>query len=473
MIDAPLRRRLVALLWLCFLARGLYYAGAIPLWEGVDEFAAFGSIHAVADGDLIPGPSRKLSREIDESLKFVPMPRSFVAHPAITHDDFWKLEPAERDRLTAELRAIPESRQGQPGTQHLQPLPKAPLYAWIMAPAYSLARSWQLLNRVFLLRILNVLMASIALPLAYLLARIFLETDAAAICATAAFAAVPQMMFNISHIGSESLVLVLTTALAVAAVRFRTHRPVGMLIIVAVSALLIPLLLLPSPPPAVSGQTVLGAVLQMDWIRAADFAWHSQIWFGNASFLGLRSWVYDIMLLMFLVGLFGVARSWKRNGYPVLALLVLQAMFVAAIAWYGIAVFRATGNSLPPGWYLSALAASECALLVYGFRALSPAAMAIPGFLFATLDVYGSHVVLIPYYTGLISFSPTGRLAAFPLARWSYVVFDRLAFNKPEWLGSFTFSGLWAVYVIATCTLAGIAVWAAGVGRLDVWPSTE
>ncbi len=473
MIDAPLRRRLVLLLWLCFVVRGLYYAGATPLWEGFDESANFASIHAVADGDLVPGPSRKFSREVEDSLKFVPMPRSFVSGHTITHDEFWKLDPSDRDRLTSELRAIPESQQSRPSALSLQPVAKLPLYAWMMAPVYSACRSLQLLNRVYVLRALNVALASLALPLAFLLARRLLQSDAAAICATAAFAAVPQMMFNISHVGPDALVLVLITALTMTAVRLRKRRPVLVLIVAGLAAVVIPVLLLPSPPAAVSGQSLFQAILQMDWLRAADFSWHAQIWFGNASFLGLRSWVYDIMLLMFLVGLFGVARSWKQNGYPVLALLVVQAMFVAAIAWFGVAMFRATGNSLPPGWYLAALAAAECALLVYGFRALSPAAMAIPGFLFATLDVYGSHVVLIPYYTGLISYSPTGRLAAFPLARWSYVVFDRLAFNKPEWLGSFAFSGLWALYVIATCALAGISVWAAGAGRLNVWPSTD
>ena len=342
-----------------------------------------------------------------------------------------------------------------------------------MAPAYSLSRSFQLLNRVFPAadpeRRARLAGVAACVPAGPHVSRIGRRS---AICATAAFAAVPEMMFNISHIGPDSLVLVLTTALAAAAVRFRTRRPMVTLIIVARPLSSFRCCYCRALPRRHPDQSVSRRIFQMDWIRAADFAWHSHIWFGNASFLGLRSWVYDIILLMFLGGLFGVARSWKRNGYPVLALLVVQAMFVVALAWYGIAIFRATGNSLPPGWYLSAGCRGVCAAGVRIPRA-QPRGHGHP-----RLPVRDSRHLWLARRAGALLHRPDLLLIhrtprRVPARQMVVIVFDRLAFNKPEWLGSFTFSTLWAAYVIATCTLVGIAVWAAGVGRLDVWRSTE
>jgi len=36
-LGLPHRYRFLALLWLCFIVRGFYYASVLPLWEGFDE----------------------------------------------------------------------------------------------------------------------------------------------------------------------------------------------------------------------------------------------------------------------------------------------------------------------------------------------------------------------------------------------------------------------------------------------------
>lgn len=215
------------------------------------------------------------------------------------------------------------------------------------------------------------------------------------------------------------------------------------------------------------------AAVKLNWIAAADFSWHTLIWAGNGSYLGLRSWTYRILLLLFVVALFGLARSGRHPGAPVAALVALHLAFVFALAEQSLSLFRAGGAAVAPGWSFACLSAAGACLLVSGFRRLALKAAAVPAFVLAALDLYGAHVVLTPYYSGLISYSATGRLAAFPLGRWSYQVFDRLAVNKPYWLGSPAIAGLWAAYVVATFTLIGIAVWAARAVRVDLWRSPE
>jgi hypothetical protein len=511
-LDSSLRRRLLGAIWLCFVARGLYYACATPLWEGFDEFEQFGRVQEAAHGRLLPpsSPGQRLSREIGESLRLVPMPRSIpLDGPHLTHDDFWKLPEKNRERTQAALRAIPPALQFQDGfAEKLHEPRQPPLYYWLAAPLSFFLDSLQLVDRVFALRIFNVLLASLAVPLAFLLARTTLGDDASALCAVAAFAAQPQVMFSISHIGPDPLALVLATAIALAAMTApavgrgpvlalalllgvglltRTYF-VALLVacavlfirrwkvaitLVAVCAAIAGWWYMSNWAPAYHAISLRQAIVQADWIRAADFSWNTLVWMGNQSYLRLKSWTYRIMLVVFLAALFGLARSKRRWSAPVVTLVAFHAALAGAVAYDAIDAFRSGGEPSAPGWIFCSLAAGGACLLVKGFRSLAFKAAAIPAFLFAALDLYGSHVVLTPYYAGLIAYSPTGRLAAFPLGHWSYIVFDRLAVNKPYWLGSGTLSGLWAAYVVGTFALIGIAVWVARAGRVDVWRSPE
>jgi len=215
------------------------------------------------------------------------------------------------------------------------------------------------------------------------------------------------------------------------------------------------------------------AIFHADWLRAADFSWSTLVWMGNQSYLRLKSWTYRIVLLMYLAAVFGLARSGRRWSTPVVTLVAFHIAVAAAVVYDAIGAYRSGGDPTAPGWIFCSLAAGGACLLVRGLRSLAFKAAALPAFLFAALDLYGSHVVLTPYYAGLIAYSPTGRLAAFPLGHWSYIVFDRLAVNKPYWLGPAMLSGLWAAYVVGTFTLIGIAIWVTRAVRVDVWRTPE
>ncbi len=66
---------LLALIWACFLARGLFYCSFLPLWEGYDEWAHFSYMERlVTAGDVLVGREVPVSQEVEASLQLAPLP---------------------------------------------------------------------------------------------------------------------------------------------------------------------------------------------------------------------------------------------------------------------------------------------------------------------------------------------------------------------------------------------------------------
>jgi hypothetical protein len=114
--------KLLLLVWVCFLLRGLFYAAVVPMWEGYDEYAHFAYIqHLLVNGDL-PTADTPISREVDESLKLVPVPwllrDSEASH--FPHDEYWKLPEDERKRRRDSLNSLPVEWAHQPSDGSLR-----------------------------------------------------------------------------------------------------------------------------------------------------------------------------------------------------------------------------------------------------------------------------------------------------------------------------------------------------------------
>jgi hypothetical protein len=500
----PAYARIVIAIWLCFLARGLFYACSIPVWEGYGEIPEVSRIEAAAGGDVL-SPGSQPTAAIARSLELAPLPR-FIDEPvrkgALTYDDFWRLPEDERARRDKDLRRLP----GVPPpakTARGHEAPPPPLYHWLMSRLYGAMGKAPLLDRIFVMRVAGVLLASFTVPLVYVIGETVFRDSIAALCAAAAFSVMPQVMFSVTHVGVPALEILLVAAAALAILW--VNRPwhailpgilvgLGLLtsihfVAIALACVLIlirrwraaALFLvtalaisgwwyvrtnaLSAAMGGASAGGLFAAVFGVDWLHAADFAWNTHLWSGNASFLSLRSWVYSIMLLVFLAAAYGISRSWRTGSHSFAVLLALHTSIVAVVAYHAVAAYRSTGQTVAPGWYLTSVAALEMCLVVYGYRALSLGATSIPAFMLGALDIYGCHVVMMPYYAGLISYSSTGRLAAFPLGRWSYGIFERLAVDKPQWINPPLLAGLWAAYVVCTFSILGIAISAARAGH--------
>ena len=213
----------------------------------------------------------------------------------------------------------------------------------------------------------------------------------------------------------------------------------------------------------------LRAAFDVNWIRALDIAMVSHIWFGGWSFLQVRSWIYHSFYAIGLAALAGlcVLLLRKRASISLFVLALLELCFAAAIAYHVTLSQIAYNAPMTCGWYFYCLVFAEVILICAGLRALLPIrarAWAAPllAALFALLDLYGVHFILLPYYTGMVTHTPAGRLPVFRLSHLASTglgeVSARLSLNPPFLLGPVAFWVLWGMYWIATITCVVIAI---------------
>ena len=146
----------------------------LPFWEGYDEWAHFAFVQYVVSHGGLPDPiNSRVSREVQESMRVLPLPWPRAPKEGLTHDEYWKLAPEQRASLQSRLRGA-AARVGKPARDRAGPIYEGqhpPLYYWLMSPFLRLAGGASLPERVMLLRWLSVLIASFVVPLGFLIAR--------------------------------------------------------------------------------------------------------------------------------------------------------------------------------------------------------------------------------------------------------------------------------------------------------------
>ena len=165
--------RSLAVIWACFAVRLFFYASMQPLWEGYDEWAHFAVIRIMAGGQVLPDRNAPLPADVDSSLEIWPRP--------------W------------ELRSLPPRSARGPLTAYeaLQP----PLYYWILAPAVWLARGLGLQAQVLLVRWLSALIASLIVPLVFLVVRDVFGDIRVALASAAMTALMPGLAIDVARVG--------------------------------------------------------------------------------------------------------------------------------------------------------------------------------------------------------------------------------------------------------------------------------
>jgi hypothetical protein len=355
-----------------FLARGIFYSCILPLWEGYDEFEHFAFVQYLATDSRLPSAaSTRVSREVQDSLMIVPLPwtlRDFPA-PHVTHDEFWRLPPEEREIRGRQLKSLPKDFARQRATAPL-PLYEAkqpPLYYWLLSWPLRIIDGWSLPSRVFGLRILSLIFASLVIPFGFVVARRVFRQDGPALGIVAIIAAMPELMINVCRVGNESLSIVfytlatyfflrmveterhiknawflgiilglglLTKAYFLAALPcaalvllwiFLRSRCKPIRVLIETLAVLAPVCILSGwwywrnirLGSSLSGEGLGGLFLadltkhipEVHWLDAADFMFFSHIWFGAWSFLQVRSWIYHFFRYIVLIGIIGSVSS--------------------------------------------------------------------------------------------------------------------------------------------------------------------
>ena len=376
-------RKLVAFLWIAFLARGVFYCSLLPLWEGFDEWAHFAVVQSMATRNAWSVDRQDpVSREVLESLRLAPRPwgesRDAAAY-SLPQDDFWRLPASERLSIESRLRSLsPEwSRQYPASGVRAYEAQQAPLYYWLLSLAYRPMAGIPLLSRVWLLRLITLALASLTVPLTFVVARRVLASDALAIGVTALVVSMPGLMMLCCRIGNDGLALPLGTLcllLMLECADSKAPRRIAPLLGAALGCALltkayflalVPVLLVyaayasirsQEPRAAVargwasalsiaalaagwwywltwratgslSGEqleaaagrsaplsAILGMVGSIHWRVPADFAFVTYIWVGNWSFLVVRSWMYHLLGWIAVAAAVGVVVRLVRPG---------------------------------------------------------------------------------------------------------------------------------------------------------------
>lgn len=216
--------RVLALLWLAFVVRGFWYCALLPPWEGYDEPFHFSALQHVSSGQGMPHADARISLEVEKSLHLLPLPWMLTLHdipgPLTSHDEFWRLPPAERDSRIAATGALPPEEGSRPAREVIvnYESQQPPLYYWLFGVAMRRMSGSRLLSRIYILRLCNVLLASGVIPLVYWIARRALGTKTQALGTTAIVLLLPELMINLARVSNEAVALVCYTVMLAAAI---------------------------------------------------------------------------------------------------------------------------------------------------------------------------------------------------------------------------------------------------------------
>jgi hypothetical protein len=531
----------ILLLWICFMLRGVFYCALFPIWEGYDEYSHFAFVQHVAANASLPVAARtRISKEIEESLKLVPLPWLLrrLPPPHLTHDAYWQLPEEERKRRHDELRRMPADWAHQPAEQEvlIYEAQQPPLYYWLLAPPLRFASGLALPGRVMLLRLVSMILASLAIPLAFMSADHVFADRKIALGITALIAAMPELMVDVCRVGNDSLGLLLYSLFLYLALRYvddpgrktialllslslglglltkayflTAVLAFGLIAIYAVclnwsrrgkiltqGSLALALAALASgwwywrnhvltqtwsglmqdvELHKMSLTDLLWNIPRVDWRGAFDSIFFSHIWFGNWSFLQVRSWMYHSYRDLALLSLLGIviltAGPWLRRTARfeflacrrhLLVMIVLYACFWLGLSYHILITFTASGISSSAGWYLYGVIVAEILVFTAGLFALLPLRfrrwiLPVTTASFGLLDLYTVHFLLIPYYAGLIAHKTNGALASFVVTRirsedlWNIPL--RLLVNKDP-VNMPLLLMVWAGYVASTVAL--------------------
>jgi hypothetical protein len=219
---------------------------------------------------------------------------------------------------------------------------------------------------------------------------------------------------------------------------------------------------------------VLKQIPRVDWGNAIDAVFLSHVWFGNWSFLQLRSWIYHVFqyvavlaiagLVVLLVGCAlgrGARFAFLRSPGGLGVLAAVYGFFWIGILYHVLITFVAQGVSASQGWYLYGVVVAEVLLGCMGLLALAPRRLnrwVLPaaGTALGLLDLYTVHFLFIPYYSGFIAHKANGALATFYASQLFTIpwldVAGRLAADEPR-LGAAGITMMWAGYLLATAAL--------------------
>jgi hypothetical protein len=464
-----------AIAWAFFVITGIFVSLIVPLGEGFDEPWHFGYIQYVAQtGTLPPGPHLHLSLELEKFLSLHPMGwRLREIFPTLrTQEEYWGQSDAVRstgDEAIRSLRFSGKYVEASPKFTEQYESHQAPLYYFVGAlPFLVLSRFLSFTDTFLLIRIGSLLLASSVVPLSYCLANRVSTSNVTPQGVAVLVATFPGLYPDIARVSNDALAVPLAAAVFLALARFLETRSTASAIVLGLAllaglstkAFFVPVVIaivatliaakhyrasltvaivsgvgsiwylrnawitgsMTGLPETVSANSTIASSIQsvgtIRWLDVLRLASVSHIWMGYWSLLQYRSWIYEIIIILFGIGLVGFVLHFRQSRSPIaIALCVVYAAYSASLIYYATQVFQQTGIPVIQGWYLSPLVPIEAMVFVTGVQFLLPrwhswiiVAVAV---CFLAMIIYGNGFIAAPYYSGLIKHGRSGSLSAY------------------------------------------------------------
>jgi len=428
----------LAAIWGCFLARLVFYSAMLPLWEGFDEWGHFAVIRAMAvRGELLAVKETPIPRDLEASLQLAPVPWDMRHYPPpyATEDEYWALPAETRQQREDRFQAMPAhwSQETSAGALTTYEAFQPPLYYWMMAPVLRLMSSRTLAAQAMTLRWLASLIASLAIPLIFLVGREVFRDDAMALGCAAVAAAMPEFAIDLARAGNECAAVVLFTLLTWIALRlartgltysraavlglvlgfgllakayFLTAVPAVALLLAYElwraqgrrQAVVVGALMAASEAVAIAGwwyahnlfatgtltglseplmlrgmsrASIIGRAASVPWGTAIDSILFSHLYFGGWSGLTVRAWMYHVFYAAILLAAAGLVRLWRRPAIRIL--LAIYTAFWIGLLYDVLLIYLSKGMATSGGWYLYAVVGAEVALCLAGLCSILPA----------------------------------------------------------------------------------------------------
>jgi len=200
----------IALVWVFFIVRGLHSIMILPLWGGFDEWLHYSYVAYLSETGKLPVQNvPSVPQEVYESIQLTPADSYTWGQPSFAQ--FWTLTKEERATRILKLEKIlcqPETQYKISSWQAQHP----PLFYGILVPIYKILHGTSLVGCVRILRIVSILIASLALWPAYRLMRLFLDSQES-LFGLLLIAAYPATFILLGHLTNDCLAFPIVTAL--------------------------------------------------------------------------------------------------------------------------------------------------------------------------------------------------------------------------------------------------------------------
>jgi len=225
-----LHRLFFPLIWLMFMVKSLVYVSVTPMWEGFDELFHFAYVHSLAATHSLPVWGETfVDADIAKSTAYTPMgdwmPQLAPGAEKLSYRDYWRMDEEERAKLEENLSGLTASaKRYEPSDTPLYQIQHPPLYYLLCMPLYKAMDGRSIVSKVFVLRVFSVLLASLVVVAAALIAR---KIDPPLGRMAAVLAALwPCLYIDIARVGNDSLSIAILSFIFCLMVLYATNRSV-------------------------------------------------------------------------------------------------------------------------------------------------------------------------------------------------------------------------------------------------------